>query len=115
MPSPSKQKGNRLEYQVAQFYARKLDPFTRRMPTSGACENFKADILKRFYDGWSDECKSRAKIAVYDWWDQTVRGAGQAKPVLHIKANHKPILTIIRIEDYFDMREELADWRNKNL
>jgi hypothetical protein len=113
--SLAKQKGNRLEYQVAQFYQRKLDKDARRMPTSGALSNFKSDILKRIYDGWSDECKSRAKIAVYDWWEKTVRQSGSAKPVLHIKANNKEILTIIRASDYFDMREELQDWRNQQL
>ena len=113
-PKTKKQKGNRLEYEVAKFYNRKLDPQARRMPMSGACDGFKGDILKRFYDGWSDECKSRDKMKVYDWWQQAVNQAGIHKPVLFIKANNKPILAIIRIEDYFDMREELEDWRNKS-
>ena len=112
MKSP-KQKGNRLEYKIAQFYQRKLDKDARRMPTSGALDNYKSDILKRIYDGWSDECKSREKIAIYDWWEQAVRQAGINKPVLHIKANHKPILTVMSVEDYFELREELQDWRNK--
>lgn len=112
-PKSAKQKGNKLEYEIAKLYNRKLDPFARRMPTSGAVENFKADILKRFYDGWVDECKSRAKIAIYDFWRQAVRQAGIDKPVLHIKANNEEILTVIRAKDYFDIREELKDWRDK--
>lgn len=82
------------------------------MPCSGAMDYYKGDILKSRYDGWSDECKSREKIAIYEWWEQTVRQANQDKPVLFIKANNKPILAVIRIEDYFDMREELEDWNN---
>lgn len=110
MKSP-KQKGNRLEYEIAELYKRKLDPAARRMPLSGAARDFKSDILKRRWDGWSDECKSREKIAIYSWWEQTVRQAGLSKPVLHIKANNKEKLTVIRTSDYFDMREELDDWR----
>jgi len=113
MPSPSKIKGNSLEAKVAQFYQRKLDKDARRMPCSGALDNNKGDILKRIWDGWSDECKSREKIAIYEWWEQTVRQAPNQRPVLFIKANNKPILAIVRIEDYFDMREELIDWRNQ--
>lgn len=109
----SKAKGNRLEYEVAKFYNRKLDPKAKRMPTSGAMDNFKGDILKSTYDGWKDECKSRAKMSIYDFWEQTVRQAGYSeKPVLFIKANNKPILAVIRIEDYFDLREEILDWNN---
>jgi len=115
MSSSAKQKGNRLEYEVAKFYQRKLDKDARRMPCSGALDNNKGDILKRIWDGWSDECKSREKIAIYDWWEQTVRQANSDKPVLFIKGNNKPILAVIRIEDYFDMREEILDWRNMSL
>ena len=112
----AKQKGNRLEYEIVKLYNRKLDPQARRMPMSGAVEGFKSDILKRFYDNWKDECKSRKKIAIYEWWKQTVSQCnGLEKPVLHIKADHKEILTIIRAKDYFDMREELEDWRNQTV
>jgi len=112
MSTTAKQKGNRLEYEVAKFYQRKLDKDARRMPCSGALDNNKGDILKRFWDGWSDECKSRKSIAIYEWWNQTVTQAQGQKPVLFIKGNNRPILTVIKIEDYFDMREELQDWRN---
>ena len=107
-----KQKGNRLEYEIAKYYNRKLDPYAKRMPMSGALQDFKADILKRHYDGWVDECKSREKIAIYKWWEQAVCQANGKKPVLFIKANHRPILAVISVEDYFDMREELWDWNN---
>lgn len=112
----AKQKGNRLENEIAKYYQRKLDPNARRMPMSGAADGFKADILKRFYDGWKDECKSRKKMAIYEFWEQTVSQCqGLEKPVLHIKADYKETLTVIRTSDYFDMREELEDWRNQNI
>ena len=110
----AKQKGNRLEAYIAKMYNRKLDPHARRMPMSGAVAGFKADILKRFYDGWKDECKSRASITIYKWWEQTTSQCqGREKPVLHIKADHREVLTVIRTEDYFDMREELKDWQDQ--
>lgn len=111
----SKQKGNKLERIIATFYARKLDKDARRMPTSGAIDSFKGDILKRIYDGWSDECKSRERIVIYEWWDQAVAQAGNQKPALHVKANHRDPLTVIATKDYFDMREELQDWREKKV
>jgi len=112
-PKSAKQKGNRLEYEVAKYYNRKLDKFAKRMPCSGAMDDFKGDILKSHWDGWKEECKSRAKMSIYDFWDQTVRQCTTEKPVLFIKANNKPILAVIRIQDYFDMREELEDWRKQ--
>jgi len=112
MTTPNKQKGNKLEYKIASLYNRKLDPQAKRMPTSGAIEGFKGDILKKIYDGWIDECKYRKKMAIYDFWKQTQDQAGDInKPVLHINCPHQPLLTVIRAEDYFDMREELEDWR----
>jgi hypothetical protein len=111
--SKAKQKGNRLERDVARFYNRKLDKQATRMPLSGAANGFKGDIQKRFWDGWTDECKSKARMAIYDLWEQTQQQAGDnSKPVLFIRADFKPILAVIRIEDYFDMREELQDWQN---
>ena len=115
MVKSPKQKGNRLEYEISKLYNRKLDPFARRMPLSGAAKDFKGDILKRFYDGWSDECKSREKMKVYDWWNQTVMQAGQAKPVLFLKANNKEILAVIKATDYFDLREELEDYKKSSI
>jgi len=109
--SHAKLKGNRLESFIAKLYQRKLDKDARRMPMSGAADGFKGDILKRFRDGWVDECKSRKKIAIYDWWQQAIEQCGEFdKPVLHIKADNKPVLTVIRAEDYFDLREELYDY-----
>jgi len=112
MKSP-KQKGNRYEQVIAKMYQRKLDKFAKRMPTSGAMEYYKADILKSKYDGWHDECKHQEKISIYKWWEQAKAGCGMSKPVLHFRSNHKDSLTVIRTEDYFDMREELQDWRNQ--
>lgn len=110
----AKQKGNRLESEIAKLYQRQLDKDARRMPMSGAADGFKGDILKRFRDGWVDECKSRKSIAIYDFWKQAVEQCGQCdKPVLHIKADNKEILSVIRVKDYFDMREELEDYRNQ--
>lgn len=119
----AKQKGNKLESYIAKMYQRKLDPQAKRMPRSGAVEGFKADILKRFVDNWSDECKwqepdkrvNTGSLPIWKWWEQTVNQCSPLeKPVLHVYSNYKEHLTIIRTSDYFDMREELEDWRNQN-
>ena len=107
----SKAKGNRLESIIAKFYQRKLDKDARRMPMSGAADGFKADILKRIYDGWKDECKARVSFSIYKHFDQAQSQCnGTEKPVLHIKADYKDPLTIIKTKDYFDLREELQDY-----
>jgi len=111
MELTAKQKGNRLENIVSKFYRRKLDPDTKRMPRSGALSHARADVLKRFHDGWSDECKYREKMSIYEFWNQAQDQAGTQKPVLFIQAEFKPVLAVIRIEDYFDLREELEDWK----
>ena len=114
-PQSAKQKGNKLETIIANFYARKLDPFAKRMPRSGAVEGFKADVLKRFYDSWKDECKARKRFSIYDLFNQAVsQCSGIEKPVLHIKGDYKEPLTVIYTKDYFDMREEIHDWRKQN-
>jgi hypothetical protein len=96
-----KAKGTRLENQVAEHYRRyKIDETARRMPLSGAMSHFKSDIYKRFDYEWVDECKAHETVNIRRFWDQTTIQAPMKTPVLHVSANYRPIVTVIRQSDF---------------
>jgi Holliday junction resolvase len=104
----AKAKGSRLEKRVAEEY-RKIGIEAWRMPLSGAVSHMKGDIRKKTYDGWVDECKNAETVKLREWWQQTLDQRGKAEPVLHISANHRPIITVIRSDKYYDLMKELDD------
>lgn len=114
-PKSKRAKGNRAEAKVAELYRRyKIFPKATRMPMSGAMTFHKSDIFKGEADDWSDEVKCQETVKLWAWWEQANNQAGQfQKPVLHITGNHRPILTVMRIEDYMDMRAEIKELRNE--
>ena len=114
-PASKKAKGNRAEMKVAELYRRyKLFPKAQRMPMSGAMAFHKSDIFKGEADDWSDEVKCQETVKLWAWWKQASEQAGQfQKPILHITGNHRPILSVIKIEDYMDLRAELKELRNE--
>lgn len=104
-PASKKAKGNRAERRVAELYRRyDIDPKATRMPMSGAMSHFKGDIWKPNDYQYCDEVKCQEKVKLWEWWNQAVDQAVNRTPVLHITGNHRPILTVMRIEDYMDMR-----------
>ena len=103
-----KAKGKRLEAKIAALYRQKLEIDAQPMPMSGGMKGgfAKGDILKRQFDGWVDECKNQERIAIWECWNQAREQCGFGnKPVLHFSANNKEMLTVIRTEDYFEMRQ----------
>jgi hypothetical protein len=98
-----KAKGSKLEKKIAEEY-RRIGIEARRMPLSGAISHMKSDIWKKTRDGWSDECKNAETVKLKEWWAQTRRDASTFnKPVLHVSANYRPIISIISAEDYYQM------------
>lgn len=114
-PKSKKAKGNRAEMKVAELYRRyKLFPKATRMPMSGAMAFHKSDIFKGEADDWSDEVKNQEKVQIWKWWQQASEQAGQfQKPILHITGNFRPILSVMRIEDYMDLRAEIKELRDE--
>lgn len=110
----AKQKGSRLEREVASEY-RKIGIEAQRMPLSGAINHMKGDIWKKVYDGWIDECKNAETVKLREWWEQTLRQKGRAEPVLHISANYRPVITVIRTDKYIDLLKELDDTQQRFL
>jgi hypothetical protein len=108
--SSKKAKGCRLEKEIAKLYARKLFPRATRMPMSGAMQYHKGDIFKGVYDEWVDECKNQEKVKLWEWWQQAKDQCGHyQKPLLHISRNYSENLTVMRTDDYFELRETIAD------
>lgn len=96
-----KAKGSKAEHRVAERYRHwKVDETARRMPMSGAMAHFKSDIYKRFDMEWIDEVKCHETVRLGLFWKQTTIQAGLRAPVLHVTANYRPIITIIRENDF---------------
>jgi hypothetical protein len=50
------------------------------------------------------ECKSRASIAVYPYFQQAAENAGEGrKPLLVIKQNHSEPLAVMKFEDLLEL------------
>jgi hypothetical protein len=112
--SSKKAKGKRLEQAVAKAYRQyEVDETARPMPMSGAMTHFKGDVFKQNDYMFVDECKNTERIKFWDFWEQAVSQASNGrKPVLHVSANHRPIVTCISLEDYMDMRKSVLDLEN---
>lgn len=110
-PRTRKEKGNRAERIVATAYRQSgLFPNAQRMPMSGAMQFHKGDIFKGEYDIFVDEVKCQEKVQLWAWWDQAVSQCGiNQQPVLHITRNHSPMLTVMRMESYMDLRKTIKD------
>ena len=104
----AKAKGSRLERLVAGEY-RRIGIEAKRMPLSGAFSHLKADIFKPIYDGWHDECKNQETVKLKEWWGQATSTCGKSEPVLHISANFRPVITVIRTDKYIDLLKELEE------
>lgn len=108
-----KAKGKRLERDVASAY-RSSGLFIKAqpMPMSGAMQFHKGDIFKGELDEFVDECKNQEKVQLWKFWEQAVaQCSGLEKPVLHISGNYRPILSVIKFEDFLDMRLEIKQLR----
>ncbi len=53
---------------------------------------------------FSVECKSRATIGVYKWYDQAVTNAGSGvEPLLVVKANRRKPLVVIDLDAFMEL------------
>lgn len=111
--SSKKAKGSRLEREVATAYRHYgIDDKATRMPMSGAMAHFKGDIWKPNDYEYLDECKNSERVKLWEWWDQAKEQTkGTRIPVLHISRNNSPVLTVIALDTYMNMRKEIKDLR----
>lgn len=107
----AKAKGKRLEQKVSAAYRHyAIDETARPMPASGAFTHFKGDVWKKDDYEYLDECKNQERVQLWTWWAQASIEAGLNRvPVLHISANHRPVLTVLALEDYMNLRKQVKD------
>jgi hypothetical protein len=110
-----KKKGRRFEAWLASQYRHyHLDDTAQPMPMSGAMEFHKGDLLKKHDHEWVDEAKNQETTKLYEWWRQAAAQArGLQKPVLHVKKNLTESLTVMRTDDYFQLRLEIKQLREE--
>lgn len=54
---------------------------------------------------YSVECKSRARMAIYEFWDDTVDNvAPGTHPLLVIKMNHRDPLAVVSLEHFMELQ-----------
>lgn len=108
-PASKKAKGNRAERKVAEAYRRyDIDPKASRMPMSGAMQWHKGDIWKPNDYKYVDEVKCQETVKFWAFWEQARSQASMGQvPVLHITGNNRPILSVLDMEDYMDLRAEV--------
>lgn len=106
-----REKGNKAERKVAELYRRyDIDKQATRMPMSGAMAWHKGDINKPNDYAYVDEVKCQETVKFWAWWEQAVSQATNGRiPLLHITANNRPILTVMTVETYMDLRKEIKD------
>ena len=101
-------KGSRAERKVAEAYRRyDIDPEAKRQLLSGG-GYLKGDIYKPNDYQYVDEVKCQEKVKLWEFWNQTTEQAKMNQvPVLHITGNNRPILTVLNLEDYMNLRAEV--------
>ena len=98
-----KRKGSRVEREIVN-YLKKHGISAKRVPLSGAAEGFKGDIL--IDSNLKAEVKARKEgfKQIYNWL------AGNN--FLFIKANNKPTLVVMTIDEFIRLFKEVQKWEN---
>lgn len=111
-PATQKAKGKRLERKVSSHY-KSIGLFSDAKPQLLSGGGYlKGDIWTKEANDFCEECKNQETVSLWKWWSQTTEQAsGLEKPALHISRNHSGILTVLRFEDFADMRLEIKQLR----
>ncbi len=102
-PSSAKQKGRVFQQRVRDNLLEvfpNLEPDDIKSTSMGAQgEDVQLSPVARKVIPYTIECKSRSRIAVYEWYDQA-KGHKDHEPLVFIKANHKQPLVIMSAEHF---------------
>ncbi len=104
--SSAKAKGRKLQQLVRDKIIEvfKLDPEdckSTSMGASGVDIQLSSSAYQKF--PYAVECKSRAKISIYEMWEQATANKGKYDPLLIIKANNKKPLAVIDLDEFMDL------------
>lgn len=102
----AKAKGRRLQQQVRDAILTKfsiLEPDDVKSTSMGAGgEDVQLSPAARKLVPFNIECKARAKIAIYEWFEQA-KGHGQLSPCLIVKADRKDPLVVISLPHFLEL------------
>ncbi len=105
-PRSAKAKGKKLQNWVRDQILKNfthLEPDDVRSTTMGDIgEDIKLSPAARKVIPYQIECKSRAAISVYEWYNQC-KEHGNHAPLLIVKSNQEAPLVVIDAEDFFEL------------
>ncbi len=107
-PSSAKAKGRKLQQFVRDQLIERLelqsdDVKSTSMGAGG--EDIQLSPFARIRFPHSIECKSRSKIAVYEWYAQAKANAGSHSPLVVIKQDRSDPLVVLSLDDYLKLYE----------
>lgn len=112
-PQSAKAKGRLLQQKVRDSIIETLEllPADVRSTSMGAPgEDIQLSTYGRLRFPYSVECKSYARIGVYQWYYQAVDNCGGYAPLLVVKQNNSIPLAILSWEDFLNLqRQATAD------
>ncbi len=108
-----RRKGARLERKIAQEFRRTgLDKKAQRSWQSGATWFWKSDIYTSL--NYSIEAKNQEKVKIWQWWEQAEsQRKPYSPPVLMFTSNYRPILAVMKLEDWINLVKEKEEYKNE--
>lgn len=109
----SKRKGKTFELKIAKILRSSgLDKQAKRSFQSGANWSWKSDIYTSL--DFSIECKKQEQVHIWDWMDQAeTQRKAYKPPVLMMTSNNRPILAVMKIEDWINLVKERNEYKIK--
>jgi hypothetical protein len=107
-----KAKGKRAERYIANLY-KSIGLFSDAKPQLLSGGGYlKGDIWTKEANEFCEEVKNQEKVKFWDWIAQAeAQASGLEKPVLHITRNNSPVYSVLRFEDFAQLRLELKELR----
>lgn len=102
MPN-SKKKGARGERELAHYLTDNGHPARRGQQYSGSPDS--PDVICESLPGIHIECKRVERLQIHQAIEQAIDDAGDQTPVVAFKANRKPWLAILRLDDLLPLLE----------
>lgn len=107
-----KAKGRKLERYIADAYVEAgLYPVARPMPMSGSLKEMPGDIWVDGYNPYVEEAKCQEIMKIWEWLGQAEIQAKELgkKPLLHFKRNRSEVYTVMRFDDFVEMRKKVKE------
>ena len=109
-PQSAKQKGRLLQQDVAKRILNLHPSLTENDVKSTGMGQGGMDVqlseAARELFPYAVECKSRKSMAIYNDFDQSVGNSDDLTPIIVVKANRKPPLVAMHVDEFFYLLEK---------